>query len=162
MRKAGVAYPEVPSVAVDLKSVQPTGSHHFDATFTYEELVALLEAFTFTPKSTKDIDFRVKSVNMGGTGLRVYGDVYANGMALKGWIEGPVVFADSKIKPNGSFIADTNGFAIDGARAAQVANIAITYLNAYLAAAPGLKVQSATVTSEGIHATGTAPDRIAW
>jgi len=163
LRKAHVSAPPIPATTIDLTQIRATGSHHFDATFTYDELVALLSTFTYLPRSTRGVTFTVNSITQADTGeIKLYGDIASRGMSLRGWIQGPVKFADGKIAPNGDFVANTNGLTVKGSQALRTALIAITYLNAYLRAAPGLKIQSATITSGGIHVVGTAPDRISW
>jgi hypothetical protein len=163
LRKARVDAPVIPATTIDLAQIKATGSHPFDATFTYDELVALLSTFTYLPQSARGVNFTVNSLVRTGSGeLKVYGDITSRGMSLRGWIQGPVKFSGGKIVPNGDFVANTNGLTVKGTQALRTALIAIAYLNAYLRAAPGLKVQSATITTAGIHVTGTAPDRISW
>ncbi len=38
----------------------------------------------------------------------------------------------------------------------------IDYFNAYLAAAPGLTIESASIGADGVSVTGTAPDSITF
>ena len=162
MRKAGVKAPPAPTSPVPLTSVKPLGSHPFDATFTFEELAAVLRAFSYTPKSATSIRLRVDALSQTGGDLRLDGEVTAAGSSYGGYVQGPVRFVGGKIVPDGSFTANAGGISVGGAQAAQAAGILLEYLNRFLAAAPGLKVSSAAVVTGGVHVTGTAPDSISW
>ena len=162
MRKAGVKAPPDPKSPVDLVSLKTTGSHPFQATFTPDELAALVRAFSYTPTTGMRVHLDVQSISQTGSNLRLTGDVTASGTSYSGWIEGPVSFSNGKIVPTGAFIANTSGLSIGGGQAAQAAGALIGYLNQYIAAAPGLTVGSATVTADGVHVTGTAPESISW
>lgn len=163
MRKAGVRAPTAPKSPVDLTSLKTAGEHPFQATFTPDELAALLRAFSYTPTSGMSMRLNVQSLSQtGGGNLRLTGDVTASGTSYGGWIEGPVSFTNGKIVSAGAFTANTGGLTIQGSQAAQAAGVLVGYLNDYIAAAPGLTVGSAAVTADGIHVTGTAPDSISW
>ena len=162
MRKAGVQAPAAPKSPVDLVSLKTTGGHPFQATFTFDELAALLRAFAYTPTSGMRVHLDVRSISQTGGNVRLTGDVTASGTSYSGRIEGPVAFANGKIVPNGTFTANTGGLTISGGQAAQAAGILIGYLNEYIGAAPGMTVGSAAVTTGGVHVTGTAPDSLSW
>jgi hypothetical protein len=163
MKKAGVSAPAAPAAPVNLVSVKAVGSHPFDATFSLDELTALLRSFAYAPTSGTQFNIAVDSVSQQrGGSLRIAGKVTSGGTSYNGWVQGPVQFSGGQITRNGAPSANAEGIDVSGAQAEQAASVLIDYLNGYLAAAPGLKVDSATITTDGVHVTGTAPDRITW
>jgi hypothetical protein len=162
MKKAKVSAPQAPTAPIEIATVKPVGSHRFQATFSYEELTALLAAFSHASKSTQKAGASVTSVEQAGRGVRLSGQFTMSGMSYTGTIEGPAKYSGGKIGTDGEVKATMNGFPVPGSQADQAAGLLIRYLNGYLAAAPGLKVNSATIADDGIHVTGTAPDTISW
>ena len=163
MKKAGVHAPAAPAGPVDLIGVKAVGAHPFDATFSDAELTALLRSFAFTPTSGTRLALAVDSVSLeSGGNLRLSGKVTASGTTYRGWVQGPAQFVGGKIEPTGTYSANAEGLDVSPGQASQAASVLIDDLNGYLAAAPGLKVDSAAITATGVHVTGTAPDSISW
>ena len=164
MAKAGVKAPAEPKAAVELTSVKPVGSHHFEANVTFGELNALLGAFshavTVRGAPVTLSNATLSAADKGGVALD--GNVSAAGASYSGTVTGSVAFVGGRIvTPNGLAVSAA-GIPIGGAQGKQVARVILDYANGYLAAAPGLKVESATVTATGVHVTGAAPDSISW
>jgi hypothetical protein len=161
MKKAGTtsAYPGAP---VEISAVTATGSHAFEATFTAEEITALLNVFAWT----KDIEGTSVAVSGVSVGFPSAGNVSlkarakVNGSSYGGSIQGPAEYQAGSIISSGATKATAEGFGVPADKAKQATELLLVYLNAYLRAAPGLKVDSATITSGGLHVSGTAPDSL--
>ena len=161
MAKAGTTatFPEAP---VELTEVTATGSHPFSATFTAEEVTALVNVFRWTT------DIQGTSVAVSGVTVGFPADdtgslgarVKVNGSSYGGTLEGPVAYESGEITSPGATKVVAEGFPVTGDRAKQATDMLLLYLNAYLKAAPGLTVETAVVTSEGAEVTGTAPDSL--
>jgi hypothetical protein len=163
MKKAKVSAPQAPTTPIEITTVKPIGKHLFEATFSYEELTALLAAFSHASKSAQKAGASVTSVERADDGdIRVSGQFSMSGMSYTGAIEGPAKYSGGKIAADGKVSATMNGFPVPGSQAEQAATLLIRYLNGYLAAAPGLKVDSAEIAEGGIRVTGSAPDTISW
>lgn len=164
MKKAGVEadYPE--GAPIDLTSVAATGGHPFSASFTAEELSALLATFRYTFSangSTASLDRADVSVITTGT-MGLNGGVTVDGKGYSAVIEGPVAMKFGMVSSPGATSATVEGFSLKGAQRDQLTSGVLDYVNAYLSAAPGLKVGSARVTGDAVVVTGTAPDRLEY
>jgi hypothetical protein len=161
MTKAGTKA-TFPGAPVELSSVSATGSHPFDATFTAEEITALVNTFPWTTE-IQATSVAVSGVTVGfpsaGT-ASLDAAVKVNGSSYSGSLEGPVAYRMGSITSPGATKVTAEGFTVSGDRAAQATDMLLVYLNAYLAAAPGLKVQKAAVTADGVSVSGTAPDSL--
>lgn len=162
LAKAGTKA-ELPAHPVELASVEATGAHRFDATFTADELTALLNWFTFSTEiGGKKVTVAKSKVELPGggeaslTGGIVYGD-----SAYSGSISGPVAYENGALGSTGATAVTIEGLEIGGDSAKQATAALLEYLNAYLKAAPGLTITSARVTTAGpVRVSGTAPDAI--
>jgi hypothetical protein len=161
MKKAGVSAP-FPQAPVDITAVTSTGVHPFEATFTAEEITALVNVFAFTA------DVQGTSISVadplielaGGNAVRLSGAVTLDGSTYRGSVEGPVGFSAGHITSPGATKATAEGLSVGGDKAKQASAGLIEYLNLYLGAAPGLIVMTAEVTPEGFKVKGTAPDTL--
>lgn len=164
MEKAGVeaAYPA--GAPIELASIEASGSHPFSATFTGEELSALLATFSydFTAEGTTVTLGRadISVISTGTMGLN--GSVTVDGKSYSAVVEGPVTMRFGTVESPGATSATVEGFSLSGGQLDQATDAVLRYVNAYLSAAPGLKVGSARVTGDGVVVVGTAPDRLAY
>ena len=94
--------------------------------------------------------------------IALTGAVSAGGSTYSGQVTGPVEFKVGQVATAGPLDIQAEGFPVTGAQGDQATQMLIAYMNAYLGAAPGLKVATATLTADGVHVTGTAPDTISW
>ncbi|MEI7815225.1 MAG: hypothetical protein WCJ13_10625 [Coriobacteriia bacterium] len=152
-----------PGAPVELGGVSATGSHSFQATFTAEEITALVNVFRWTT----DIQGTSVAVSGAQIGFPSAGNaslsatVKLNNSAYSGTLEGPVAYTGGTLTSPGATKVLAEGIPIGGDRATQATNMLLVYLNAYLAAAPGLTVDSADITASGVTVKGTAPDSLA-
>ena len=161
MAKAGTKA-TFPGAPVELDQVQPTGGHPFSATFTAEEITALVNVFRWTT------EIQSTSVAVSGVGVtfpaagtaRLKASAKVQGNTYSGSLEGPAEFENGSITSSGATKVLAEGFPISGDRAKQATDMLLLYLNAYLDAAPGLTVYSATITADGVEVSGEAPDSI--
>jgi putative transposon-encoded protein len=163
MKKAGVAA-KAPSTPVPLTSVVPKGSHSLDATFTGDELAALMNTFTYEA-SARGVTVSVShtALTLGSDGkVSLSGQVAANGNSYAGTVTVPAAYVGGKIVVTGAPTVEAEGFPVGGTQAQQATDVLLQYLNGYLAAAPGLHVDSAEVTADGVHVRGRAPDSISY
>ena len=164
MQKAGVKTPGPPASPVDLASVKPSGHHTFDATFTPEELGALLNAFPHDVTVSGTI-VSLSSVTLSaapGGGLALSGTVSAGGTSYSGTVSGSVAFEGGKVVAAGPLTVEAEGLTLPDAQAQGATQMLLAYVNGYLAAAPGLTATSASVSPDGVHVTGIAPDTLAY
>ena len=161
MKKARVAatYPTNP---VELTSLRVSGSHAFSATFTPDELAALVNTYAHTAEvSGSRISLSDVSLELADPGsLRLRAGVGVDGAAYSGAVTIPVTFADGRVTSTGATAASAEGFSLNASQRSQITDALLGYVNAYLDAAPGLRIGSAKVTADGIAVTGQAPDRI--
>ncbi len=163
MRKAGVdaAYPGSP---VDITAVTAEGSHPFSATFTAEEIAALLNAFRFESDSagTRIMMERVRAdIPAAGTG-HLKAAVSVNGATYSGSVTLPLTFENGRVRSPGVTELTVEGIPANDGQKGQVGGALVEYSNAFLAAAPRLTVQSAAITPEGVAVTGVAPDSLSY
>ena len=161
MRKAGTNAP-FPSGPVELESVSATGSHSFEATFTADEITALVNVFPWTTQiqgtSVAVSGAHIGFPSAGTASLRA--NVELNGSSYSGTVEGPVRYQMGAITSTGATKVVAEGISVKGDRATQATDMLLLYLNAYVEAAPGLRVYSAQVTDSGVEVKGTAPDAL--
>lgn len=161
MAKAGTTA-TFPAAPVELESVAVSGSHSFEATFTAEEVTALVNVFPWTTQiqgtSVAVSGARVGFPSAGNASLRAR--VRLNDSSYSGTVEGPVGFEMGAIRSPGATKVVAEGITVKGERASQAADMLLVYLNAYIEAAPGLSVYSAEVTDAGVRVTGAAPDTL--
>jgi len=129
-----------------------------------EELGALANAFPHevTVGNSKVSLRRVSLALVPGGGLALSGTASAGGTSYSGTVSGPVAFEDGHVVAAGPLSLDAQGLTIPAAQTQSAAQLLLAYVNGYLAAAPGLKIASASVGADGVHVTGTAPDTIAY
>ena len=161
MRKAGVSAGE-PASPIALTAIKPTGSHHFDATFTGDELAALMSAFTYAPASGQRFALSHVGVSFESDTVSISGTVNASGNSYSGTMSAPVAYESGRIVLSGTPSVTAEGLSIGGAQAQQATTLVLGYVNGYLDAAPGLNIESATATANGAHVVGTAPDSISY
>lgn len=161
MKKAGVQA-TFPAQPVDVTTLKATGSHPFSATFTAEELAALVNAYPYTSDvAGLSINLRNASMEFPAPGvIKMTANVTANGGTYSGTVTAPASFSAGQISTAGVTDLSVEGISGNDAQKTQVGDALVTYANAYLAAAPGLAIQSARITAAGLEVKGTAPDSI--
>lgn len=161
MKKAGVTA-NLATKPVELTSVEASGSHPFEADFTAEELTALVNAFHYsTTVDGQQLSVSSATIRIPGDGtMSLAGTIDLNGNSYSGSIAGPVSFENGQITSSGATDVQAEGIPVGGAQAQQATALLLGYVNEYLAAAPGLKVESAALTGAAVHVKGTAPDSI--
>ena len=161
MRKANVTatYPAAP---VELTTLRVSGSHPFSATFTGDELAALLNTYPYTADiagsqiSIANVRLRLDARDS----LRLTVAATVDGSAYSGSITASAAFSNGSVTSSGATAASVEGLPLNAGQRAQITGALVGYVNAYLSAAPGLTMSSAKVTADGIAVTGIAPDRI--
>jgi len=163
MRKAEVVA-DFPSRPVVLASVRAVGSHSFSATLTPHELAALLNAFAFESDVAgirlQLSDTRIEIPEAGSVKLHTTGT--ANGAAYGGSVTLPAAFANDRIESPGATALAVEGIPGSAGQRAQVGSALVAHFNAWIAAAPGLRIESARIDVGGFVVEGTAPDRLAY
>lgn len=163
MQKAGVtaAYPGTPVAVTDVTS---TGSHPFTATFTPAEVAALLNTFSYE-SDIAGIRIALRNVSIGvpepGT-VEINASVTANGSTYSGSVTAPLTFSDGRVETTGVTALSAEGIPANDAQKSQVGGALIDYFNAFLAAAPGLSIESASIGPDGVTVTGSAPDSLTY
>lgn len=152
-----------PGGPVDLEQVRATGAHPFSATFTAEEIDALLAIYRYTRRRQgRDVSLDRASVLLPEPGrAAIRGRIVIDGSSYTAKASGPVRWADGVVVDASSATVSVEGFELTGDRKAAALDAIEGYLDGLLAAAPGLVVREATVTSDGLSVRGTAPARLA-
>lgn len=164
MRKAKVEAEYPVGAPIPLESVEPSGEHPFSAEFTAEELSALLAAFAYSaPANGSTVQLGRATVRITGPGtLGIDADVSVDDNVYSASVEGPVSYGFGSVSSPGATSARVEGVPLNETQRAQLTNAVVDYLNAYLSAAPGLRVGSIRITTDGVVVTGAAPDRLAY
>lgn len=163
MHKAGVKA-DYPASPIALTSVKPSGSHAFSATFSPQEMAALLNTFLHELNAAGvriSLHNVVLAVPAPGV-ARLAASVTVNGGTYSGSVTLPLTFSGGRVDSTGVTELSLEGIAGSNGQKAQVASALIAYFNAYLAAAPGLTIESATITADGVNVKGTAPDSLTF
>ena len=164
MTKAMVKAPGEPATAIDLSTIKARGTHAFDATFTGDELAALLNAFPHEVNAgNTSVALQGVTVALGSNGdLTLSGTVSSGGSAYSGKASGAAAYTNGEVVAAGPISVQAEGIDLGGAQAATATQLLLAYVNGYLRAAPGLTITSATVSSQGVHVRGLAPDSIKY
>ena len=164
MAKASVEATYPADAPIALTSVQAEGEHPFSATFTAEELTALLSAFSYsTVVNGSEATVQNATVRLAGPdALGLSGSVSADGNTYSATMVGPVAYSMGSVTSTGITSANVEGITLDAQQREQLTVAVVDYLNAYLANAPGLRIGSARVTASGVVVTGAAPDRLTY
>ena len=161
MAKAGVEA-TFPAGPVDLTQVSPSGSEPFEATFTAEEITALLNVYRYEADlSGQSVSFTRAQAAFPKPGVgALAGTLSAQGSNYSAEIAGPVTYAATGIDSPGATSLKVEGFNVGGARRRQASDAVIAYLNLYLRAAPGLTIEDARIVADGVYVKGSAPTRL--
>ncbi len=161
MAKAGVeaTFPPEP---VDITQVSPSGSRSFEATFTAEEITALLNVYRYTADLTgQSVSFTRGRAAFPKPGVGALGGTLsAGGSNYAAEIAGPVTYTATGIDSPGATSLTVEGFNVKGERRQQASDAVISYLNLYLRAAPGLTIEDARIVEDGVYVKGSAPTRL--
>jgi hypothetical protein len=159
MQKASVdaTFPVEP---IDITSLTAAGTHEFQATFTAEEVTALVTVYRYAP-SGQAVTLSEVAVRFPAAGqAALSGSAVINGSGYSAEIAGPVGYEDGTIVAQGPISVSVEGFGVGGERRRQATDAALAYLNEFLDAAPGLTVDTAEITADGVVVTGRAPDAL--
>lgn len=148
-----------PGGPVNLADVSSSGAQQFEATFTPEEIAALLAVYRYTaPQEGNSISFDSARLGIPQAGwVTITGRIVVNNTAYSARASGPVTWDGSLEVDESATRLTVEGFGVDGARKAQAVRAIEDYLTGFIRAAPGLIVREATVSTEGFEVTGTAP-----
>jgi hypothetical protein len=159
MRKASVDA-TFPTAPVEITSLDSAGGHPFEATFTAEEITALVTVYRYVPAGQSMSLSRV-SVRFPSAGEAVVsGRAVINGSAYSAEISGPAGYENGSIVAQGPVNVSVEGFGVGGERGRQATEAVLAYLNEFLDAAPGLTLDTAEITAEGVRISGRAPDSL--
>ncbi|MDP2182139.1 MAG: hypothetical protein Q8K99_06185 [Actinomycetota bacterium] len=162
MAKAGVeaTFPVEP---VNLADVRATGVHEFTATFTAEEIGALLTMY----RSDYTVEGGSISVESAVVGFpaddraSIDGRLVFDGSRYGLKAEASVTYKDGRIvaQSEGADLT-VEGFGVKGDKRAQAIDLVANFLNAHVRAAPNLIVDEARVVEGALEVTGRAPVKI--
>lgn len=161
MAKAGVDA-TFPAGPVGLADLVPSGRTPFDATFTAQEISALLNVYRHSeavPGQSVVVDSVAVTFPSDDT-ARLAGVILADGSRYSAVASGPVRYVGGSITSTGLTALTVEGFAVGDSRRTQASEAMLDYFNAYLDAAPGLSVESARIVDGALLVTGFAPASI--
>lgn len=161
MRKASVEA-TFPAGPVDMTQVRVSGTQPFEATFTAEEISALMSVYRYETRISGqtvaagdvEVDFPEEGVGAIATVL------FAEGSRFRARATAPVTYESGLIRSPGLTGLRVEGFSVSGARRNQAGEALFTYLNRYLDAAPGLEVEEARIVRDGVFVRGSAPESL--
>jgi len=161
MAKAGVEA-TFPAGPVEVTTVVATGRVPFEATFTAEEMTALVNVYPFTTDiAGQTISLGNPEVGFPAAGVgTLAGSLETGGSRYDAVITAPVTWGLSGIESPGATELTVEGFSVGGDRRRQATTALIEYLNAYVVAAPGLSVDGAEIVDGGVRVSGFAPASI--
>ncbi len=147
---------------MDVEQLRPSGLRSFSATFTAEEIGALINVYPYEARMT-DREVTLNSVTVdfprpgvAGASAKLIADNtgYSVEVAL------PLEYTAKGISSRGPSQLKAEGFTIRGEQKQQAVTAVVGYLNLYLQAAPGLIVERAEIVDGGLSVTGSAPQRL--
>jgi len=159
MAKAGVEA-TFPAGPVELTELEASGRKDFSATFTPEEIAALVAVYHYSSDAfgagVAFSDLKILFPEPGRGSLE--GKIHLDGSTYKVSASAPTSYVNGSIvlRLQGAELR-VEGFGVGGDRKTQAIQSLSAYLNALLDAAPGLDVESAEITAEGVSVKGAAP-----
>jgi len=161
MAKAGVeaTFPVGP---VSVETVVTDGLVPFSATFTADEIGALLNVYPFESKmagldaTLSDVEVAFPQAGVAVVGARLVSD--GTGYSIRMTL--PLEHTPKGIDSPGATELSVEGFSVGGTRRQQASDALVAYLNLYLGAAPGLIVERASIVEGGLVVDGSAPQRL--
>lgn len=158
MQKAGVEA-TFPAGPVQIEDLLATGRRPFEATFTAEEVSALMNVYVYdTEVAGQDVGVKDVAVGFPGPGVgSIEGELLSGGSSYGVKATAPLTYSAKGIASPGLTSLAVEGFSIGGSRRQQAGDALVAYLNTYLRAAPGLTVERAEITTEGLRVKGSAP-----
>lgn len=161
MRKAGVDA-TMPPEPVDLRLIETFGSHSFEATFTAEEIAALLNTYPFTSTmqgATVSLEaVRLAFDDPGVVSMR--GRLSAGDRSFSARLTAPASWSATGLSSTGVTELRVSGIEPDAEQTAQASAAVVAYFNELIRAAPGLVVREAAIVEGGLAVSGDAPDTI--
>lgn len=162
MARAGVeaTFPDAP---VELAELTPGGRRAFEATFTAEEITALLNVYRHKDRiSGSDVVVDSVAVSFPSAGhVRLSGAIVSGGSRYYIAAEGTASYNAGRIESVGLSKFEAEGFDIGGARKRQAERALVQYFNAFLDAAPGLTIERAAILDGALAVEGFAPVSLA-
>lgn len=162
MAKVGVeaTFPDEPVALTDIRA---TGVQEFSASFTAEEIAALLTMYPFgydVQGSTLSLASVIVGFPADGRGSIDCQLVY-DGSRYQMQAEGPAEFTSGRvvITPEATALK-VEGFGVKGDKRAQAVDLIANYLNALVQAAPRLEVDEARIVGGELEVKGRAPVKI--
>lgn len=162
MRKAGVTA-DFPDAPVSLTQLEATGRHRFSATFSEDEVAALLSVYRFESRVYGDraaldhveVDFPKAGYARLTGRVTLRGDPYLAYAAAPVRYDGEHIVIEQELAQ-----LSVEGISVGGRQRERVVSMVSTYVNDLLVAAPGLSVKQAAIVPGGVRVVGSAPDSI--
>lgn len=158
MSKAGVEA-TFPAGPVELKQLRAKGRRSLEATFTAEEISALVNVYRYTAKiSGAEVALSSVGIDFPQPGrVALSGSLVTGGSGYAAEAAAPATYSSGRIRSGGLSSLTVEGFSVRGDRRQQAGDALLTYFNKYLDAAPGLTVESAEIVDGGVVIRGFAP-----
>lgn len=162
MAKAGVeaTFPVSP---VYVEEVQASGLQSLSATFTADEVTALVVMYRFDyPVDGGFVSLIRPSVSFPSPGwVSVSGRLAYQGSSYAIQASAPASMHQGRLElDTGSAELVAEGFNVDGERRDQAMRMVGTYVEAFVEGAPRLRIERAEVVEGGVRVVGTAPKRL--
>ena len=161
MAKAGVeaTFPVEP---VDITRLRASGRRSFEATFTAEEISALLNVYRFETVIEKArVSIGEADVSFPAAGVAAIDAVLFSGdSGYRMRAEGPLTHANAEMRSKGLSSLNIEGFNVGGSKRVRAGKAVVRYLNELLDEAPGLTVDSAEIIEGAVRVRGWAPVRL--
>lgn len=144
---------------VEVTSLQSSGRQSFEATFTAEEITALLNVYPYRGEiAGTEVALTSAGVEFPAAGrVRLSGSLVFDGSGYSAIAEALARYSEGEIVSPGLTALTVEGFNIGGDRKKQAGDGLLGYFNAYLDDAPGLSIESAEVVEGGVAVKGFSP-----
>lgn len=151
-----------PAEPVRFAQLRYSGRHSFEATFTADEISALLSVYRHQVKMQgEEVELGSASVEFPTAGrVELTGLLLTGGSSYQAQVAAPVSFRMGNIRTPGLTSLVVEGFTVRGSRREQAERLLVEYFNRYIDAAPGLSVDSAAVVDGGLRVRGFAADSL--
>lgn len=161
MAKAGVEA-TFPALPLDIENLRFSGRHSFEATFTAEEITALLNVYRFST------NIAGSSVSLGASRLSfgprdevgIEGTLIADGSPYFAKATASVRYEGGTLVSPGLRQLEVEGFGVRGSKKRDAGQALLEYFNLFIDSVPGLTIRSAQRVGEDVRVEGFAPDSI--
>lgn len=158
MAKAGVEA-TFPAAPFPLTQLRAEGSRSIEATFTAEEIAALVSVYSFESEAAgRTFGFSDASISLSPEGAaNLEARLLSGGSSYPIELSAPVGFDGGRITSSGLTRLQADGFTIGGRNRRRAGDAMLEHFNKMLDSAPGMTIEEIVIGSEGVRVRATVP-----